>query len=75
MRRDRKDMLNELKRKRGRDLTAEEFEGVANLSLAEEFGNVKLANSVRDRFKVFDDACRRARRTAAERCGGLKANQ
>ncbi|WP_225649406.1 hypothetical protein [Bradyrhizobium australafricanum] len=45
MRRDRKGLLSELNRERGRNLTAKEFEAVANLTLAEEFGNVKLANS------------------------------
>ncbi|WP_141342823.1 hypothetical protein [Bradyrhizobium sp. USDA 3458] len=45
MRRDRKDLLSELNRNRGHNLTAEEFEAVANLTLAEEFGSVNLANS------------------------------
>jgi len=60
-------ILNELKRKRGRNLTPEEMDAIAKLYIAEQFNNATLPDSTHRRFKVFDEACRAARRKAARR--------
>jgi hypothetical protein len=44
-------ILNESRRKRGRDLTAEELDAIANRYLAAEFDNAKLPDSTHRRFK------------------------
>ncbi|MHC2338138.1 MULTISPECIES: hypothetical protein [unclassified Bradyrhizobium] len=72
MRRDRKDLLSELNRNRGRNLAAEEFEAVANLTLRRGVRERQAGPQLRGRFKVFDGACRRARRKATQRHEGLK---